>query len=170
MENKTHKVAGIFATLQDIQTARDLLIARGMSPDQIKLVVPEDKMVDKKIEPDGDGVAKEVVKDAVIGSVIGGGVGATGAAAMAVAGITIFAATPVLAPLALLGWGAMVGAFIGGGTGAGIQEDQFASMVKDVTNDGKFVLIVHTVTDNEFNLAQSVLTDLTQEKNDVKSV
>ncbi|MHB0992453.1 MAG: hypothetical protein ACYC3O_05870 [Burkholderiales bacterium] len=170
MANKTHKVAGIFATLQDTQSAKNLLIERGITPAHINLIVPEDKMIDKKIEPDGDGVAKEVVKDAIIGGVIGGGVGAAGAAAMAAASITLFVASPVLGPLSLMGWGAMIGIIAGGGKGAGIREDQFADMVKDVTNDGKFILMVHTASENEFKVAHDTLAELTQEKSDVKSV
>lgn len=170
MDNKLHKIAGIFATLQDTHAARNLLVERGITPEHINLIVPDDTMIDKKIEPDGDGVAREVVKDSIIGGVIGGGIGAAGAVAMTAASITLFVASPVLGPLTLMGWGAMVGAFAGGGKGAGIREDQFADMIRDVTNHDKFVLIVHTSSDNEFKVAHDTLADLTQEKSDVKSV
>ncbi|MHB1678510.1 MAG: hypothetical protein ACYCSS_13455 [Sulfuriferula sp.] len=170
MENNIHKVAGIFATEEDTHTARNLLLEHGMSPNHINIIVPDDKLIDKKIEPDGDGVAKTVVKDAFIGSAIGGGVGAAGAAAMAAASITLFVASPVLGPLALMGWGAMVGAFVGAGKGVGIEEDQFADMIKDVTNNGQYVLIVHTFTESEYTQAHDVLAELVQTKADVRAV
>lgn len=170
MDNKTHKVAGIFATLADTQAARDRLVERGVTPEHINIIAPNDRMIDKKIEPDGDGVAREVVKDAIIGGVIGGGVGAAGAAAMAAASITLFVASPVLGPLSLMGWGAMIGIIAGGGKGAGIREDQFADMIKDVTNEGKFILIAHTESETELKIAHDTLEELTQEKSDVKSV
>ncbi len=170
MDNKSHKIVGIFTTLQDTHAARNFLIERGIAPAHINLITPDDTMIDKKIEPDGDGVAKEVVKDAIIGGAIGGGIGAAGAVAIAATSITLFVASPLIAPLALIGWGAMVGAVAGGGKGAGMREDRFADMIKGVTNVSKFVLIVHTTSDIEFKLAHDTLAELTQENSAVKSV
>ena len=82
MENNVHKVAGVFATIDDLYMARNLLINRGIPDGNISLIIPDDHNIDKKIEPHGDEVAKTVVKDALLGSAIGGGVGAAGAAAM----------------------------------------------------------------------------------------
>ena len=70
MDNKSHKIVGIFTTLQDTDAARNFLIERGIAQAHINLITPDDTMTDKKIEPDGDGVAKEVVKDAIIGGAI----------------------------------------------------------------------------------------------------
>lgn len=169
--NKTlHKVAGIYATHEDALAARTLLMERAFGAEQITLISPEDAYTDEKIEPEGDGVAKHVVKDALIGGVIGGGVGGATAAAMAAASVTLFVASPILAPLTIMGWGAAVGAFAGAGKGISVEEDQFAAMVKDVTNDGKYVVIVQTHSDEESTRARDVIGQSVGHESDIRSV
>lgn len=169
MNKNVHKVVGIFATLTEAHAARKALLNRGLEPSHMNLIVPDDQRIDKKIEPDSDGVVKEVVNDAFIGGAIGSGVGAVGAVAMAAASITLFAASPILAPLALMGFGAIVGANIGAGVAIGIKEDQFADMIRDVTNDGQYVLIVHTYSEGERNQAHDILAELVRAKPDLRS-
>lgn len=170
MEKTLHKVAGIYATRDEALAARTSLIERGFSAEQITLVSPEDAHTDEKIEPEGDGVAKHVIKDALIGGVIGGGVGGATAAAMAAASITLFVASPILAPLTIMGWGAAVGAFAGAGKGISMEQDQFAAMVKDVANDGKYVVIVQAHSDEESSRARDLIGQSAADESDVRSV
>ena len=169
MDKKLHKVAGIFATLKDAYVARKVLFKCGVMPENINIIVPDDGQIDKKIELAGDDLARQVINEAFIGGAIGSGVGAAGAVALAAVSITLFAASPILAPLAMMGFGAAVGANIGAVNAIGIREDQFADMIRDVTNVGRYVLIVHAASDNEHLLAHATLAELVRTKPDLLS-
>lgn len=165
-----HKVAGIYSNSNIAGTARDRLIERGFATEQIILLQPDDPSADVKIEPDGDAVLKEVVKDGVLGGTIGGGVGALGAVGLMAANVSLFLAAPLIAPLAIIGWGVGVGAMAGASTGSGLKEGRFADIVKTALNNGKYVLIAHAATDDQTKIAQEVLSATVSEVDDVQSL
>lgn len=101
MNKYIHKVAGIYSNKSTAENTRALLIERGFQPDQTDILLPTESAGDEKIEPEGNEVLQEVVKDGAIGTVVGGGVGALGVAALAAANISLFLASPLLGPLTI---------------------------------------------------------------------
>lgn len=170
MNKYLHKVAGIYNTQSIAQTAREELTKRGLAAEQVTLMQPGESSADDKIEPEGGAVLKEVVKDGVIGGAVGGGVGALGVVGMMAANVSLFLASPVIGPLAILGWGAGIGAMAGAAAGAGMKEGRFADIVKTALNNGHFVLIAHTLTEGETKIAQEVLSATVSKTEDVQSV
>ncbi|HEX5393217.1 MAG TPA: hypothetical protein VFW68_08050 [Rhodocyclaceae bacterium] len=64
--------------------------------------------------------ADSVLKDVLIdGTVVGTGLGAIGEVVLVAANIALFAASPLVAPLAMIGWGSAIGGVIGAAIGAG---------------------------------------------------
>lgn len=165
-----HKVSGIYSSSNVANTTRDRLIERGFAAEQIIVMHPDDPSVDVKIEPEGDSVLKEVVKDGVLGGAIGGGVGALGAVGLMAANVSLFLAAPLIAPLAIIGWGAGVGAMAGASTGSGLKEGRFADIVKTALNNGKYVLIAHAATEGQTQIAQEILSATVSEADDVQSL
>ena len=170
MEKYLHKVAGIYTSQATAERTRNHLVGNGFALDQIDILLPMESSSDNKIEPEGDEVLKEVVKDGLIGTVVGGGVGALGVAAMVAANVTLFLASPLLGPLTIIGWGASAGAIAGASIGAGMKEGRFADIVRDAGNSGHTVLIAHTLTDEQTRIAQDMITASVTEPSDIQDV
>jgi hypothetical protein len=84
-----------------------------------------------------NGVLKDVLMFAVVGTVVGTAIGALAEMALAAANTSLFAASPLIAPLALLGWGASLGAFVGAAIGAGSRENALSTLVQRAISAGR---------------------------------
>ena len=100
---------------------------------------------------------KDVLVDGSIGTVVGTGVGALGTLAIVASGITLFVASPVVAPLAMLGWFAGIGGIVGAAVGAGRKEGRFSELVKDAVKAGNTVLLVRTHNLADQTLARNIV-------------
>lgn len=170
MEKYLHKIAGIYTSQSVAEGTRNHLIERGFLLEQINILLPKESSADNKIEPEGNEVLKEVVRDGIIGTAVGGGVGVLGVAAMVAANVSLFLASPLLGPLTIIGWGASVGAIAGASAGAGVKEGRFADIVKDAVNSGRTVLIAHASTEAETVIAQDAISTTVSETGDVQSL
>ncbi|MEW5792216.1 MAG: hypothetical protein ACOY5C_01135 [Pseudomonadota bacterium] len=179
METYPHKVAGIYADRSSAIAAYDFLRKHGVPEEQLHLISPEDASkaqpgqaaddaavtakpgedLHQKLEPEGDEVGKRVLKDHILGAgvggVVGGVAGAAGVAAMAAGGVTLFAAAPVIATLAMAGWGAMVGATVG--TGVGMEAGEFETMITDAAKNGQYILVVHASDEAELENSKQLI-------------
>lgn len=72
---------------------------------------------------------KEIIVYGVVGMVMGAGIGAMAQLALVTVNVTLFAASPVIAPLVMIGWGASLGALLGSLAGARDEEGWFATQV-----------------------------------------
>lgn len=95
--------------------------------------------------------------DGAIGTAVGTGVGAIGSAALVAANVTLFVASPVVAPLAMLGWFAGLGGIVGAAFGANRKEGKFSELVKDAIESGNTVLVTYTHNESERELAKEVI-------------
>ena len=99
----------------------------------------------------------DVLKDGAIGTAVGTGVGVLTQLALVAANVSLFVASPLIAPLALLGWGASLGGFIGAAAGVGEQKGPFGDLVRDAISAGQVVLLAETRTEQEASLARQVI-------------
>jgi hypothetical protein len=109
------------------------------------LLSPVDLAGDEhKLEPEGDEIARTVVRRALYG---GTGGALTGAAASVAAGafkLTLFISHPVLASLVAIGYGTAFGATGGALAGEKIKEDMFIGALEDALKHGQWAVIIHT--------------------------
>ena len=119
---------------------------------------------DSKVEPESNTVLKNVLVDGAIGTAVGTGIGAIGELALAAANISLFIASPLIAPLVMLGWGASLGALIGATVGsvtnAKHKEGRFADLIDDAISSGQVVLVAETLTLQETHIAREVIENL----------
>lgn len=170
MKKYLHKVAGIYSSITVAETTRNHLIKHGLSPEQIVILRPGEPSPDDKIEPEGNAVLKEVIKDGVIGTAVGSGIGALGVVGMMAANVSLFLASPLIGPLAIIGWGAGIGAMAGASAGAGVREGRFADIIKTALDSGHCVVIAHAVTEAETAIAQDLLSASVSGTGDVQSL
>ena len=157
-----HKVSAIYATAEEAQRVRAHLVAAGIAATDLHL------LQDLPLPPDvagNDEVLKDMLVDGAIGTAVGTGVGAIGTGVLWAASVTLFVASPIVAPLAMLGWFASVGAVVGAAAGAtgkdsGTRpgrEGRFSELVTDAIQAGSVVLVVDTHGESDRALAKDVI-------------
>jgi len=142
-------ITGTFSNKADAETAISALEARGIKSSEISLIVSETAR--QKIFYDnatGGERASSSAKDAGSGAVIGGTLGAiiaglTAVGAVAVPGLGLLAAGPVVAILTGAGAGAATGTVAGALVGAGFPDSE-ASKYEIELKSGKALVTVHT--------------------------
>jgi len=157
MDNYQHHVSGFFARREDAERALSCLVEGGLARDQV-LILDTDR-APASVEPIAGShqVLMDVLKDGAIGTAVGTGVGVLTQLALVAANVSLFVASPLIAPLALLGWGASLGGFIGAAAGVGEQKGPFGDLVRDAISAGQVVLLAETRTEQEASLARQVI-------------
>lgn len=174
MNEYRHHVSGFFAHKEEAQGAMAKLVERGLARDQLQMFSADDTPPSKGAEADSNKVLKDVLVDGAVGTAIGTGIGALGQLALVAANVTLFVASPLIAPLAMLGWGASVGAIVGAVTGATNdvekKDGKLSDLVQDAIMSGQFVLVATTQTEQETAIAREVIKASVAEFEDVATV
>ena len=161
MKAHNHIVSGIYASRAEAERVRSHLVERGLPYHQVR-VVERARADDSNTElDDADQVLKEVMVDGTVGTLVGTGLGALGQMALVAANVTLFVASPLVAPLAMLGWGAVLGGILGAAAGANKgakkHEGKFADLVHYAIRSGHVTVIAETLTPTEKALATEVI-------------
>ena len=98
---------------------------------------------------------------------VGTGIGSIVEVALIAENVTLFVENPLGAPLATLGWGAVLGALVGGAVGTNKPEHRkdrkLAELVLNAIKQGHVVVVVNTQTEVEMTLARHMIGEsLTQ--------
>lgn len=157
MEKYLHRVLGLYATRAAAESARDRLVQRGLPPEKVKIL--ESRRDGAETKADSDDVLKEVLRQGAIGTAVGTLAGAAGTIALAAASISLFIASPVLAALSMLGWGASLGGIVGAAAGAQSSKGDVSDLVKDALAGGHVVLVAHTATEEQTTYAREIIGD-----------
>ncbi|HJV94160.1 MAG TPA: hypothetical protein VJ572_11810, partial [Azonexus sp.] len=161
-QSHTHIVSGVYASRAEAETVRAHLIEQGLPRKQVK-VVERVRAEDDNRKLADDEVLKEVLVDGTIGTLVGTGLGALGQVALVAANVTLFVASPLTAPLAMLGWGAVLGGVVGAAAGANKgakkREGKFADFVHYAIRSGHVTLIAETLSLEERKLAAKIIGD-----------
>ena len=154
IEQTTHVLSAVYPGRSEAEGVRQLLEEQGISATEMRIFHETPPQPGDELSDD---VLKDVLVDGGIGTLMGTGVGALGALAIVASGVTLFVASPLIAPLALLGWGASLGGFIGAAAGVGEQKGPFGDLVRDAIAAGQVVLLAETRTEQEAVLARQVI-------------
>jgi hypothetical protein len=157
MNHYTHYVSGFFEHREEANDVYTKLIAQGIPEERVQIydsrsVTPTHKSVEGSNE-----VLKEVLVDGTIGTVVGTSVGALIQVALLAANVTLFIASPLIAPLALLGWGASIGGMVGASIGAAENAKPLSALVEDAIKSGQIVVVTETRTSDETTIAQEII-------------
>ncbi len=104
--SQPHRVSAIYATRDETEHVRQDLISHGIAVDAVALL---DELAHVPVAGGSDDVLKDMLVDGAIGTAVGTGVGAIETVMLWAASVTLFVASPLVAPLAMLGWFASVG-------------------------------------------------------------
>ncbi|MDP1610942.1 MAG: hypothetical protein Q8M11_07765 [Sulfuritalea sp.] len=100
-----------------------------------------------------------------------------GELALVAANVSLFIASPLIAPLAMLGWGASLGGLVGAAVGAeshdGTKTEKkgtFSALIRDAISSGQVVLVAETRTAQETERARQVMRAAVGACEDVSTV
>lgn len=177
MDIHKHHVAGFFAQRDEAEATLAILVARGLAREQLQIfdtslsAVPPTASTPHQapVEADSDAALKDILVDASIGTALGTGLGALAQVALVAGSVSLFIASPLIAPLVMMGWGASLGGLIGAAAGAMKKEDGnsaavikekqgwLSTLIADAIASGQFVLVAQTNTEQETAIAQEVI-------------
>jgi hypothetical protein len=167
MDTYLHHVSGFFTRREEAERAISALVGRGLGRDRLRLFAKTEAPSAPPPNAGSDAVLKDVLVDGAIGAAVGTGVGALAQLALVAANVSLFVASPLIAPLAMLGWGAGLGGFIGAASGAGNKKGSFSELIEDAISAGQFVVLVDTRSEQETAIAREVIQASVGEYNDV---
>lgn len=168
MQAYRHHVLGFYVRRSEAEKAQALLVQKGLAPDQMKIYENEPPVLATSPHAGSKLVLKDVLVDGAVGTVVGTGLGALGELALVATNVSLFIASPLLAPLFMLGWGAGVGGMLGAAIGAANTERPFSDLVRDAVEHGQVVLVVETRSEQESALARGVVEVSIKEYDDVE--
>lgn len=161
MNEYRHHLSGFFAHRGEAEIVLSKLVERGLPRERLRLFETDPAASDTAPNEGSNAVLKDVLVDATIGTAVGTGVGALGSVALAATSVSLFIASPLVAPLMLLGWGAsiggLIGAAVGATPGAGNKDGWLSDLVSDALASGQVVLIAETLTEQETAIAREVI-------------
>lgn len=173
MDEYRHYISGFFAHLAEAEGAVARLVERGMPRDQLQLFDAGSGPVVAEPKGESNEVLNKVLVDGAIGTVVGAGIGGLAQLALVAGSVTLFVASPLVAPLVMLGWGASLGAFVGAAAGAnkGVEQKEgwLADLVQDAIANGQVVLVAQTRSEEQTAIAREVVGDAVGEFQDVVS-
>lgn len=161
MNDYRHHLSGFFAHRPEAETALASLVARGLPEERLHLFDANSGPPVAKPKGESNEVLTNVLVDGAIGTVVGTGIGALAEIALVAANVTLFVASPLIAPLVMLGWGGSVGALLGAAAGANKEvehkEGWLSDLVRDAIASGQVVLVVDSRNEHETAIAKEVL-------------
>ncbi|MBK7648265.1 MAG: hypothetical protein IPJ12_14160 [Betaproteobacteria bacterium] len=161
MDEYRHHVSGFFAHRAEAESALSSLVARGLPRAQLQLFEAESGPAVAEIKGENNEVLTNVLVDGAIGTAVGTGIGALAQLALVAGSVSLFVASPLIAPLVMLGWGASLGAFVGAAAGAttGVEHKDgwLSDLVRDAVASGQVVLVAQTRTMEETETAREVI-------------
>jgi len=153
----SHHVSGFFPRRADAEMALSRLVAQGLLPERLHVLDSSAVQPAASPKATSNGVLKDMLVDGAIGTAVGTGIGALAGIALVAANVSLFVASPLIAPLAMLGWGASLGGFIGATAGAGDKKGGFSALIDDAISSGQFVLLAETRSEQQTAIARKII-------------
>lgn len=173
MTDYRHHVSGFFVKHEEANIAYCKLIDRGLLPEQLGIYDNQTAAREPAADANSNATLKNLIVDAAVGAAVGTGLGVLVEFGLVAANVTLFIASPLLAPLAMLGWGASLGGVIGAVIGSGSSkktDGKFTDMVQDAIMHGQVVLVALTFNEKDTAVAQEVIKESVGDFNDMRTI
>jgi len=143
-ERYPHKIAAIYSDADHADAVADVVLSAARGDALVMRLDPESSDVDRGIEPEQRATRNHFIRDLLLGGGAGMAAGSVGAGAIAIGLPSLFVSVPVVGPLMVAGYGAMLGATAGGIKAFRLKEGLLADMVQDALERGFHVLVIHS--------------------------
>lgn len=157
MESYLHRVVGLYASRAEADEARDLIVARGLSAIQVRVLTEESPVPGYDAKSDPDDVLTNLPRDGANSTTVATEAGSSASITVASSNLTLFIASPLLDTLHLIGWDARRGGLVSDLVGSKRGKRNLAALIKDALSSGLAVLVMNARSEAETALAQRVL-------------
>ena len=151
MEQYLHHVSGVFVHREGAESALSTLVERGLPRERLQIFQDNSDIPPSSPQEESNEALKDVLVDGAVGGAVGTGV----STAIMLANVSLFAASPIVGTLTMLGWGASLGGIVG--ASAGVVKKNFSDFVQDAITSGQVVLVAETQTEQETAIAREVI-------------
>lgn len=160
MRQYHHQISGFFSHRDQAETAYAELLKQGITTTQLTLR-DTDSTPPASASLAGNESSNDVLKSVLISTAIGVAIGSVAGIvvelALTAANINLFVASPLIAPLVLIGWGASIGGFIGAAIGAMKKNQPVTQLVQEAILTGQIALVVDTHNRQQTVAAKTVM-------------
>ena len=157
MSDYRHHVSGFFVHRAQAEEALSALVQRGLPRERLQIMAADKAPPAPVPSSSSNAVLKDVLVDGAIGTAVGTSIGALAQVALVAGSVSLFVASPLVAPLAMLGWGASLGGLVGAAVGAQSKEGGISALIGDAMASGQTVLVAETRTEQETSIASEVM-------------
>ena len=162
MDDYRHHVSGFFPHRDIAENTLATLLEHGIPSAQLEIFVDAGQVPPAPTpQKHSNAVLKDMLVDGALGTAVGGGLGGLASVGLAAANVSLFIASPLLAPLMLLGGGASLGGFfgavVGASAGAGDHQGRFADLISTAIKAGDVVLVAETFSEKQTAIVREVI-------------
>lgn len=163
-EHYIHKIAAIYPDVHSAESALEAL--RQENLDDVKITHLHAGGIDaqRAVEPEQAATRDRFILDILAGTGAGAAAGAVGAGAIGLALPALFVSVPVVGPLMVAGYGAMIGGTVGAVKGIRVKEGLLASVVQDAIKRDFHVVVVHCADKDTCDRAGALVRDTLPEE------
>jgi hypothetical protein len=167
MKNYVHYVSGFFTHQDQAEDVFSKLIATGLPQSRVQFYASH---APDHISTEGSNqVLKKILVDGAIGVGLGAGAGLLIQVAFMINDVGVLAASPLIAPLVLIGWGASIGGFIGASIGAVKNSRSLSASIDKAIRSGQIVVVAKTNTNDERTIARKIIKNSIGDYNEVEA-
>jgi hypothetical protein len=160
MRQYHHQISGFFSHRDQADAAYEQLLKQGITAAQLTLR-DTDSTPPATASLAGNQSSNDVLKSVLISTAIGVAIGSVAGIvvelALMAANINLFVASPLIAPLVLIGWGASIGGFIGAAIGAMKKNQPLKQLIQEEILTGQIALVVDTHNRQQTSAAKAVM-------------
>jgi len=161
MNTYRHHVSGFFAHREEAENAFVRLTEFGLPRARLHLLDADSMPPAPTPGSASNEVLTNVLVDGAVGAAVGTGIGALAQVAIVAGSMSLFIASPLVAPLVMLGWGASLGGLVGAAAGAqtGVKHKDgwLSDLIRDAIASGQVVLVAETLTEQETSSAREII-------------
>ena len=159
MDTYRHNVSASFAQRAAADRVLSKLLKRGLSREQLQILdASEHTPLGLAARLKSRSARNAMLTYGAIGAVVGGVLGALAQAALVISDMGLLTASPSLAPIMLMGWGAFLGALLGALIGLAAVVPWRPSLTPEEIAAGGSVLLANTRSAEQTSMVREVLT------------
>lgn len=157
-EVSNSKLAAVFDSATAARDAAAALVAAvGLQPAQVKVIEPGEPDANIKLEPEGGGIWRTIVRAHLWLGVLGAVLGAVAFGIMVWLGVPFVARSPVAASLVTIAFGAVGGLLFGGLVSIRPDHDRYVQATHDAMDAHRTTVVVHALSHEQQSRAREFL-------------
>ena len=158
-EVSNSKLAAVFNNEAAARAAATAVIAEtNLQPTQVKVITPDEPHPGIKMEPEGGGIWRTIIKAHIRLGLLGLVAGALLFALLRWLNVPAVVQSPWAAGMVMIAFGGVGGLFLGGLTSLRPDHDRYIQATRDAIAERRTTVVVHALSEEQLSQANGVLS------------